>query len=645
MKLKVCTDKRGSTRFFITLFIIIAIICSLPTFVFALTAADKTALTAAINFEFSDGMTRTVYNLTSTDYSDVTWNNYSGAIQSAIEVESNIDADQLTVDMAADSIADAKDALEFAGKTALDAAVNSANALNQADFTPDSWTLFISARDSAFAMPESTNLEVTGKTDAVNSAIGLLVNQYRISVLVNSTPAGTVSGGGTYADDGVTQATITAIPNAGYYFAYWLEGSTNVSTQYTYSFPVTSARTIKAVFGQITAPVISTTPSSYNKITITWSAVKGAVSYEVYRASSATGSYSLVGKSSSLSYANTGVSTGQTYYYKVRAKCTAGTVITYGSYSAYKSVKTTLGAVSGLTAARASYNSINLTWSAVSGANGYEIYRSTSATSGFVIIKSTSATTLLNTGLVTGTKYYYKVRAFRMVGTAKRYGAFSAIKNAAPSLNSLTGLSASSALYGSTVRWNAVSGATSYQIYRSTSATTSFVMIKETSLLSFKDSGLTANRTYYYKVRACRTAGTVKVYDAFVQVQVVPRAPYEPNYNVICSSYTNLNTGNIAIYFQNTGSQPIRIYNEDCLLYDYDYYDFDRLLQLTDSSGYAISWIEIPAGSSAYIYFDIVGDNTWYDSYTKIFYTFTYDTIKYYGYSSSHFGSYYEKIT
>ncbi|NIM50065.1 MAG: hypothetical protein GTN62_06980 [Gemmatimonadales bacterium] len=57
---------------------------------------------------------------------------------------------------------------------------------------------------------------------------------------------------------------------------------------------------------------------------IDWNPSKGATSYQLYRSTSATGTYSRVYSGSNSSYTNTGLSSGTTYYYKVRATNSAG---------------------------------------------------------------------------------------------------------------------------------------------------------------------------------------------------------------------------------------------------------------------------------------------------------------------------------
>jgi len=82
--------------------------------------------------------------------------------------------------------------------------------------------------------------------------------------------------------------------------------------------------------------------------------------------------------------------------------------------------------------ARYSSTSIKASWVAVSGASGYEVFRSTSLSGTYTLIKTTTAISYINTRLTTGRTYYFKVRAYRLVGATKIYGAFTAVKSAIP---------------------------------------------------------------------------------------------------------------------------------------------------------------------------------------------------------------------
>jgi len=70
--------------------------------------------------------------------------------------------------------------------------------------------------------------------------------------------------------------------------------------------------------------------------------------------------------------------------------------------------------VTGITAKSASHNSVKLTWNKVEGAAGYEVYKSTKKAGTYTLAKKISSgntVSYADTGLKTGTVYYYKIVA------------------------------------------------------------------------------------------------------------------------------------------------------------------------------------------------------------------------------------------
>lgn len=76
--------------------------------------------------------------------------------------------------------------------------------------------------------------------------------QHNIILRAEPTAGGTVEGEGQYNAN--TNATVTATPNSGYRFVRWTESGNEVSTNATYTFSVTGARTLVAVFAQNPPP-------------------------------------------------------------------------------------------------------------------------------------------------------------------------------------------------------------------------------------------------------------------------------------------------------------------------------------------------------------------------------------------------------
>ncbi|MFT3952468.1 MAG: hypothetical protein QM689_11100 [Oscillospiraceae bacterium] len=64
----------------------------------------------------------------------------------------------------------------------------------------------------------------------------------------------------------------------------------------------------------------------------------------------------------------------------------------------------------------------------VSGASGYEIYRTAAKGGKYTKVKTTTSTSFTNTSLTKGKTYYYKVRTYQTVSGVKYYSKFSSVK-------------------------------------------------------------------------------------------------------------------------------------------------------------------------------------------------------------------------
>ena len=169
---------------------------------------------------------------------------------------------------------------------------------------------------------------------------------------------------------------------------------------------------------------------------------------------------------------------------------------------------TTLSAPSGLTATGGT-SQVVIDWTAVSGATSYTVYwgNATGVSSSSTAITSISSDNYTHSGLDNGTTYYYKVAAIDSVGTV---GGLSSEVNAATPLPAPDNLSASGANNTITLRWNSVSGATSYTLYWDNA---SGIDSNDTAITSITNDNYTHSNmdngsTYYYKVAAVNSSGT-----------------------------------------------------------------------------------------------------------------------------------------
>ena len=250
----------------------------------------------------------------------------------------------------------------------------------------------------------------------------------------------------------------------------------------------------KAVTPKPSAPVVKIGHSAASgKPMLTWNAVSGATSYKVYRATSKSGTYSLLGTVTATSYTNTGAKACTTYYYKVKAVSSAGE-------SAYSNIVSGRATVTTLTMGHSSTSGKpQLTWKAVSGAASYRVYRATAKNGAYSVINTTKALTYTNTGAALGTTYYYKVEALNAAGKSMGFSAIVEGK-VAPVL----AVGYSSVSGKPQLTWKAVPGATEYQVYRSTQQNSGYSKINTTTATSYVNTGAKAGTTYYYRIVAVK---------------------------------------------------------------------------------------------------------------------------------------------
>ena len=164
--------------------------------------------------------------------------------------------------------------------------------------------------------------------------------------------------------------------------------------------------------------------SDYNAIKLSWKKTANAKKYQVYRSVYKNKGYKLVKTTTARTFTNTKLTTGKTYYYKVRG--INGTV--KGSYSSVKAVTPKLKTPTGLAISKKTYNNVLLKWDKVNGAKGYQIWRSIKKNGTYTKVGTTTKLVFKNTGLSSGKTYYYKIKAYRFVNGKYKYSNYSSVK-------------------------------------------------------------------------------------------------------------------------------------------------------------------------------------------------------------------------
>jgi fibronectin type 3 domain-containing protein len=184
------------------------------------------------------------------------------------------------------------------------------------------------------------------------------------------------------------------------------------------------------------APTGLTASAGNAQVSLTWGAVSGATSYTVKRSTASGGPYTDVATNvTSASYTNTGLTNGTTYYYVVTAQNSVGSSANSNQVPATPTAPATPTVPSAPTnlAASAGNAQVSLTWTAVSGATGYTVKRSTTSGGSYSTVQSGLTTnSYTNTGLTNGTTYYYVVTAENSVGSSANSNQASATPTAPP---------------------------------------------------------------------------------------------------------------------------------------------------------------------------------------------------------------------
>jgi fibronectin type 3 domain-containing protein len=154
---------------------------------------------------------------------------------------------------------------------------------------------------------------------------------------------------------------------------------------------------------------------------------------------------------------------------------------------------------------------ISLSWSSVSGASNYSVYRSTNGSTGTYSYLGHASGFTYYTDYQGSSTYYYKVAAVDYEGNP---GTQSSAKTAGGGGGAT--LPAPTTVYAQTqssssiqITWDYVSGASGYKVYRSTSSSGAYTEIAEVFSISYlNNTGLSSKTTYYYKVATVNSSGT-----------------------------------------------------------------------------------------------------------------------------------------
>lgn len=266
--------------------------------------------------------------------------------------------------------------------------------------------------------------------------------------------------------------------------------------------------------------------------TFTWNKVSNASGYEIYLKGT-NGSYEYLGNVVNNNVRINNLQEGTTYSVKVRAYLIQNGRTIYGDYSEPLNFTTksnndnnnnnqTVAKVTNLVA-NINGKDATLTWNRVSDVTGYEVQINVGGT-GYTSLGTTYKTYTTLNSLRTGTMYYAKVRAYKIINGQTIYGEYSEeIKisvNNGGTIENLGKVMDFRAIIGETsvdLTWNHVANAEGYEVYLKEQGK-EYNLAGTTNNNQTTINNLKSGVEYEVKVRAYKTVNNQKIYGEYSDI-------------------------------------------------------------------------------------------------------------------------------
>ncbi|MBY0493764.1 MAG: fibronectin type III domain-containing protein [Cyanobacteria bacterium] len=242
------------------------------------------------------------------------------------------------------------------------------------------------------------------------------------------------------------------------------------------------------------------------RVTLNWMKSAGATSYTIYRKFENEAAYTeLATGVLAPPFVDPGLTNAMRHQYQVRAVTAAAESELSAKVSAVPLPPVPASAPV-LNAAPGNAK-VTLSWEAIPGAPGYNVYRSTTGVFRGPAIGSTTETAFTSTGLVNDTTYFYTVAARNMGGEGPRAAAVPAVPVAPP--GTPKNLNAAIGDNYLTLTWSPIDGAVAYNVYRGTvgSKQAAAPIAVGLEATRFIDTRVMNGAVYYYKVTAYNPGG------------------------------------------------------------------------------------------------------------------------------------------
>ncbi len=235
---------------------------------------------------------------------------------------------------------------------------------------------------------------------------------------------------------------------------------------------------------------IVTAAAGAGQVTLTWNAVDDATKYNVY--SYLNGKYTLLATTTATSFTAGNLAGGTNYGFLVRAYVNSA----WSAFTAADNVYAVPAATTRpVITVSAGDEQAKISWTAVNSATKYSVYSYING--GYKLLGTTTNTSYTATGLTAGTKYGFLVRAY----VNSTWSPFTTADNvyATPTAAVKPTLTLTAGNGKIAVRWNAISGATKYNLYLYNGG---YKQVATTTATNYVVGGLTNGTKYGFLVRA-----------------------------------------------------------------------------------------------------------------------------------------------
>lgn len=350
-----------------------------------------------------------------------------------------------------------------------------------------------------------TNVVATGANGTIVLTFTAAPGASYHQVTWSTTPGGPYNSYGPTVYTTNNEINLNGLQNGQTYYlkltAYFTSQSTSASAAEVSATPSAAG---------MATPSIAQSAVGQGQVYLGWNAVSGAANYNVYKRN--PGSYwTLLTNTSNFSFRDTGLTDGLPNSYAVQAVDTNGVA---GAWMVYDLTPSGRPAPQNVQAI-AGNGCITYTWDPVPNASGYVVL--TGATPNGPYPNYSYSYTVDPAMTLCGLQNSANYRAVVQATMAGYQGAFSAEVSATPSSSrlALPSVTVYSAGDGDAfLSWGAVSGATSYRIYRRIGHDQPSFRIATVTGTSFHDTALINGKTYEYQVQPVGSLASAYSYTA-----------------------------------------------------------------------------------------------------------------------------------